>query len=558
MKSDPSTNERFKVYYRNGWAYLVVYPQTGQQSPVYPEEVESRMRLLGVPPVRAKVIRDLIDESSGKPEPLVEWPAGRALASEITVSIAEDAMAASITVVAPKKGAAPPVLQDLLQQLNQNGVIAGIDRERIERLLARREYGKTIQVATGLEPVFGRGHRIAYHFNINRNKPYLEMDFGRINLKELNFIDNKDEGDLLAELIPPITPADGQTVTGLTIPAERDTETVQLNAGANTRLSPDKTKLYASCDGNVRIADGVILVEPVITVRNVNYETGNIHFEGSVVIEGSIADGFIVEADGDIQVGKGVGRATLTAGGNILLKTGISGNGEGSIDCGGDLFAKYIESSTVTCRGNVFVEEAIMQSKVTNFKHCILNGRRSEVIASDLVVGGSFWCKKLGNISEAVTQLSIGVEPNLLISYRSTMSNILAKQAERDKAEHQIEQIETLIKEGRVDDRVLRARSQLHLSLERLDDEVYQLKKRNSHLKERLQASRKSMVVVEEMMFKGVVITFGNLEYRVPDAGARKTILRAGTHEIQESGFNYHTRPTLVFEEAQTAEDQDQ
>ena len=37
--------------------------------------------------------------------------------------------------------------------------------------------------------MFGKAHRILYHFNLNRGKPCLEMDFDRINLKELNFIE---------------------------------------------------------------------------------------------------------------------------------------------------------------------------------------------------------------------------------------------------------------------------------------------------------------------------------------------------------------------------------
>jgi len=396
--------------------------------------------------------------------------------------------------------------------------------------------------------VFGKGHRIVYHFNVNRGKPYLEMDFGRINLKELNFIENCIVGDLLAVLEPPVRPVDGRTVTGDIIPAETDPTTVELVAGPNTHLSSDRTRLYAQCDGNVRLKNGVVMVEPVVTVANVNYETGNIHFDGTVVVEGGIADGFIVEAEGSIQVGKGVGRAALKAGGNILLKTGITGNNEGTIDCGGDLYAKYIESSTVTCRGNILVEEAIMHSNVTAFKHCVLNGRRSEVIASTLIVGGSFWCKKLGNIYETATHVSVGVEPNLLLTYRTTMKNTQTRQEEWDRTEQQLEQIERIIQVGRGDEKAAAARAQLKATLDHLNYEISELRRRIPSLRERIKAARSSIAVIEAMMYKGAIISFGNLEYRAPDKGVRKTILKAGEHEIAESGFNYHDRPRLVFE----------
>jgi len=359
QKSD-TTNGKFELYYKRGWAYLAVHPPTGVGRPVYPEDIENRMKLLGVPQVGARGIRDIVDAASGEPVALVAWPNGQALASGITVDIAKDGMSAFATIGKPKKGAAPPVIQDVLDALEHAGVAFGIDHEGIQRTLSRNDYDKPVPVAAGREPVFGKAHRILYHFNVNRGKPYLVMDFDRINLKELNFIDNRKEGQLLAELVPPVAAVDGKKVTGETIPAESDSEIEQLQPGLNTVLSPDGTKLYAQCDGNVRILKGKILVEPVIFVKNVNFETGNIRFDGSVVIEGSIADGFVVEAGGDIQVGNSVGKATLKAGGSILLKTGINGNGKDTIACGGDLFAKYIESSTVNCQGNVLVEEAII------------------------------------------------------------------------------------------------------------------------------------------------------------------------------------------------------
>jgi hypothetical protein len=82
-----------------------------------------------------------------------------------------------------------------------------------------------------------------------------------------------------------------------------------------------------------------------------------------------------------------------------------------------------------------------MHSHIVAAMHCVLNGRRSEVIASDLVVGGSFWCKKMGNFNEAETHLAIGVEPVLLLDYRATGKKIEAVQKEHDKIELQLEQL---------------------------------------------------------------------------------------------------------------------
>jgi uncharacterized protein (DUF342 family) len=548
-RNHKSTDGSFDLYYRKGYAYLIVYPPHEGGKPVYPEEVESRMKMLGVPSVRTKIIREIIEDSSGKPVRLVEWPEGQKLASRTMVTISDDEMSAWVTVTPPKKGAAPPTAEDIKHVLGNHGICFGIDEEAIGKLLSRRDFDRSILVAEGEPPVDERSSRIQYHFNTNRGKPYLEMDFGRINLKELNFIENKEQDDLLAELLPPIEPKNGRTVTGTVLSAQRDTATVELEAGENTRLSHDKQRLYAECDGNVKLREGVVIIEPVVTVENVNYETGNIYFDGSVVVKNGVADGFIVEAGGDIQVSKGVGKATLKADGNILLKTGINGNKAGEITCGGNLFAKYIESSTVSCHGNIFVEEAIMHSTISSWKHCVLNGRRSEVIAGSLIVGGSLWCKKLGSLYEATTHVAMGIAPDLLIEYRNTKKELEEKQNTRNKEEEQIDRLKHAIEEGNDEPKIVQALEQLQASFTIHKTELHELHQRVSALKNKLRASRRSMVVVEDIMYKGVVIRFGTLEYRAPDNGVRKTIIKTGENDIVESGFNPYERPKLIFDE---------
>ena len=548
MDHSGSHEGKFELFYRKGWAYLIVPPPKEGGKPVYPEEVENRMKMLGVPKVRTRIIRRIIDEASEQAERVVEWPEGSRLASEIHVRVADDRMTAWVTIDPPKRGAAPPFPEDVVEELELQGVRYGIDLEEIQRFVARRDFGTEKAAARGRPPVHGQAAKVEYHFNTNRGRPYLEMDFGRINLKELNFIENVTEGALLAELEDPVQPVDGKDVTGRPLPAEPAEGAAELKAGKNTRLSKDKMKLYAEIDGNAKLENGYVLVEKVVTVQDVNYETGNIRFDGTVVVKGSIADGFVVEATGDIQVGKGVGKVRLRADGNILLKTGINGNDEGYLECGGDLYSKYVERSIIVCRGNAFVEEAIMHSRLLVWKNCVLNGKRSEFIAGSLIVGGSFWCKKLGSIYEAKTHIAVGIVPDLVSSFQETKRTLDEKHDQRNKAEEQLAQLKRAADEGKEDERISTAREQLSETALSLEEEIGHLKTELAELKTRMRASRKSIVVVEDILYGGVTVTFGRLEYRAPDNGAKKTILKAGEDEVMETGFNPHERPKLDFE----------
>jgi uncharacterized protein (DUF342 family) len=545
----PRRKPAFQVFYRQGWVYLTIHTVEANRPTVYPEEIKNRMRLLGMPRVPSSRLQEIITAAEDEPVPLVEWPEGERLASRITVITADDTMSADVTISTPRRGAAPPSVDDVVNELTTAGVTFGVDRATIRRALEEQRYEERITVAQGREPVYGRSRRVEYRFKTTRGKPYLELPFGRIDLRELNFIDNRKEGDLLAVLLPPVEAQDGSTVTGTSIPASRDDTVVTIPAGENTRFNTDQSQLYAAIDGNVRLRDGQIIVEPVVEVENVDYSTGNIHFDGSVVVSGHVADGFVVEAGGTIQIGKGVGRATLRAGENILLTTGMNGNDEGVLECGGNLFARYLESCTVRCRGNVFVEEAIMHSSVSAWNHCILNGRRAEFIAGEAVVGGSVWCRKLGNIYDVPTFVAIGTPPDLFQEYRSSRRRLYQLDEQIDLLDDKLARIDAAIHDGRRDTKVLTAQSQLNDELAQAREEAMALRKRLPHLREQLTPSRESVVVAEEVIYNGTVVSFGTHEYRAPQSGSWKTVLRMSHGEITAGGFDGREPPQLSFDE---------
>lgn len=538
----------FTLFYRDGQAHLTVYPPEGSGRPVYAEDVENRMRLLGVPRVSRSRIREIIETASGTPEPLVAWPAGKDLAARIQVDVSSDGLEARVTVEPPRKGGAPPIAEDIERELASAGVRFGIDYGEIRHIVTREVRNESRVVARGTPPVHGKASSIRYHFNTDRLRPYLVMPFDRINLKELNFIEHCESGRLLADLAPPVEPVGGRSVTGEHLPADPAGAHATLVAGENTTLSDDGTRLYAACDGNVRLDDrGRVTVEPVVRVEHVNYATGNIHFDGSVIVEGSIADGFVVEAGGDLQVGKGVGKSTLRVGRNLVLKTGINGGREAVLECGGDLYARFLESCEASAKGHAFVEEAVMHTDLSAGGHCILGGRRAEIIAGRLIAGGSVWCKKIGNVNEARTHVAVGVAPPLLLAYYHSAGELDAKEEELGKVEESLAKLEKAIEEGRSNERVTQAKQRLAAVVPGLRAERSRLRREVPERRDELAPDRSALVVAQDTIFPGVKVTFGTHEYRPSDAGSHKTILHLTPTGIQEAGFDLRNPPALDF-----------
>ncbi|GAB6090086.1 DUF342 domain-containing protein [Spirochaeta dissipatitropha] len=544
-KQTASESKRFSVYYRKGWIYLEITDSTDKSSEIYPDEIQNRMRLLGMPRIDTQKLGTLISEAKSQAVRIIEWPEGEALCSEIEVIIDKNEMQADLIIHPPQKGAADPSFEDIEAALMNSGVSHGLEIDSIRRACLDRFYNQKFTAARGTQAIFGSGHRIIYHFSTDRGKPYKKMDFGRIDLKELNFIEMVHAGDILAELSPPVQAVDGSTVTGKRIPAETDDEIVMLRAGDFCSVNDEKTHIIAENDGNVLLRDGAVCVEPVITVKNVDYSTGNIHFEGSILIEGYVADGFEVNADGDIQISKGVGRASLRAGRNVVLQSGMNGNGNGSIDCGGDLYAKYLESCEIRANGNLFLEEAILHSNIIVRGHCLLNGRRAEIIGGELIVGGSCWCRKLGNINEQASNVSIGTSPDVVHEYRLLRTRFELQSALLDQQQVKLSQVEKALAEGISNEKLLIAQTQLTEHTSELQQEIQQLHIRLPELKEKLEAQKNCMLVVEDNIFPGVTVCFGRHEYRTPDTGARKTILEFKGDRIIESGFDARNKPRL-------------
>jgi hypothetical protein len=267
------------------------------------------------------------------------------------------------------------------------------------------------------------------------------------------------------------------------------------------------------------------------------------------VVEEGIADGFVVEATGDVQVAAGVGRATIKSGGNVLLKTGINGGGEGRIECSGNLFSKYIESSTVVCERHAFVEQGIMHTDLTAWYNCVLNGRRSEVIASNLTIGGSLWCKKLGSIAEGAVSVRIGIPPVVIDGYNANKRDLRASEERLDTVVHQLEQLHALIDQGRESPKIRTAVGQLEEEQTELRESLRSLREQHHSFRERLKAAKESLVVVEDTIYKGVTVAFGDIEYHAPERGERQTILRVNERGLINEGYNRSEPPELYFEQ---------
>ncbi|MDC7124522.1 MAG: FapA family protein [Spirochaetales bacterium] len=524
-----SKEGQFQVFYKNDQAYLTVYPAAENSLRVYPEDIIGRLKILGIQNVRRHKITQIIEKATGEPEAIAQWTEGKKLGPVISLELAEDNMTAKIAIKPGKQGGEPLSKGMILKFLKNNKVIHGIDNNIINSIVLKNVFNQKVAIAFGTPAINERPAEPMYLFVTDRGKPFKELEYERIDLKELNFIQNCKEGDILAQLAPPIKPVDGKNVLGELLLAERKTAEVKLDAGTGTKLSDDGEKVFAEIEGNVKLINRTVVVEPLVKVENVDYSNGNMDFNGAVDVTGRIADGFILKTKGDIQIGKSVSKVNIQSEGDIILKAGISGNDEGIIECGGNLYARYIESANITCKGNVFVEEAIMHSSIKCGGDIILKGKRAEIFGGRIFASGSIQCKKIGSINEPLTDIFLGLSLENYVKFENLQLLVSEHSKKLDEIEEQIRQIKNALNKNQetnpAQDKLNTALQQLlkesDIRTENLNSNLHKL----HELKKNLKIDESSILYAEQQIYGKVHVYFNNIRWDSPAKGCGKTSL---------------------------------
>ena len=336
-------------------------------------------------------------------------PAGDAI---FVIDISKDEMKVTATINPPTLGGADVTSEQIKTALTKQGVVAGISDEKIQALIDSPIYNEPVVVAEAVLPVDGRDAYIAYNFETDRSKLRAkEAANGQVDFKELNLIQNVVEGQPLAQKIPAEKGKAGKTIYGRYLEA-KDGRDINLPLGKNVTVDTDGRTILAGANGQVLLINDKVCVEPIMEVDGVNIKTGNITFLGTVVVKGSVEDGFNIKASGNIEVSGTVGKCTLESDGDIIVSSGIIGRDEGKIVCGGSLWAKFIQNTMVQVEENVIVTDSIMNSEVSAQKKIILNGKRAQITGGNVFATECVIAKNIGSEGGGTeTVISVGFDP---------------------------------------------------------------------------------------------------------------------------------------------------
>lgn len=330
----------------------------------------------------------------------------------IAVDVTKDELKGSIVVSAPSMSGSEASFDRIKRALIQQGVIEPcINEEKVREYVDHPVYDTPFEVAEAILPVDGHDAYIEYNFETDPTKLKAKAtDSGKINYKQLNQIQNVIVDQPLAKKIMAERGKGGKTLFGRYLEAKNGKD-IQIQLGQNVKLDKDGVTIKAAIDGEVMLINGKVSVEPIKYLDAVNVKTGDIKFVGTVIIKGSVEDGYSVEAT-NIEVNGIVDKSRLEATGNIIVRQGIFGKGEGYIKAGKSLWAKFINDTTVEVEENVIVNDSIVNSNVTAMRNIILRGKKAQIIGGHLLATEEICAKKIGSPGGGTeTILEVGIDP---------------------------------------------------------------------------------------------------------------------------------------------------
>lgn len=278
----------------------------------------------------AALLAEMNDSSLSPQQPPCVHIIAKRVDALLSLVISPDQMSASATIIAAYAGQS--IQQPALQQaLQAQGVTAGIDAAAISMLLEQARAGEpgvpfTQTVATAKAAVNGKNGCWVADVQTLRERltPQTRQD-GTVDLRDLGEILTVKEGRQLMHRQPPTPGQNGFSLSGEPLAAVAG-KAAEFIAADGVRLSADGDLITASRSGMPVNIPGGMRVDNVYQIKNVDLSSGDITFDGSVIIQNDVEAGMKVAATGDVTVGGAVYFATITAGGDIVVRKGGVGN----------------------------------------------------------------------------------------------------------------------------------------------------------------------------------------------------------------------------------------
>jgi uncharacterized protein len=427
------------------------------------------------------------------------------------VTISHDMMSA-LLIIHPAFGGKEVTVPDIRQMLVSQGIVHGVDYETVERAVEERIFEEPVVVASGENAVEGRDARIEYTFQMKTNMRPKEIEHDMVDFRELQCVFSVNKDAVLAVKTPAAPGQNGINVTGKPV-VVKGVKDARFISGKGTRLSLDGLQILSDIAGQPVLKDRTIIVEPVLSVRgDVDYDTGNIDFAGSVFISGNIASGFSVRAGENIEIDGVVEDCHIEGGGDVLIKGGIQGRNKGVVKAGRNASALFVQYGVIEAGGDIVAAE-VLHSTLSAGGNVFVSSGNGRILGGKVSAGNSIEAKVVGSETYVRTVLSVGFKPQEKGRLEDKKREKAAREISLGEIRKGLKVLEQRKEEGDLPEakavlykQLISASEELTRIIDQLGDEIWTLE-------EGLEKSAKPEIRVSKVMHPNVAVTIGNLPF---------------------------------------------
>lgn len=427
----------------------------------------------------------------------------------ISVSISDDALEAYITLnFLPDelKDDHTALIQAIQSALKNADVNYGIIQEALFNDIP---LNTPVLIAKGKPPVHGKDFEIKM-YSISDPKPRI-IDNGKVNYYDLDLIHHVKAGDWLGERTDPVPGSPGIDVHGNEIkPNEGILYPLVYDQNSVIQVrQQNKDVLYSLKDGAVHYVDNCIAVYDVLEIKgDVDFNVGNIDFDGYVNIKGTVEDNFSVKATKDIEISGeyGIGGVKLieSTEGSIYVRGGIAGKNRAKIKCRENLYAKFLSDTEVECEGIVYIGFYVRNCNI-RAKQVIVESGKGQIVGGNIDADVSVESADVGNRMETRTIINIrGFNRELMkMELDETVSAI---QSRKKRMNELISNISSGINTQNDKSEAKKMQREIFL----LQEEIKKLESKCSSINNYLKVPGEGALIVKNYIYPKVKITIKN------------------------------------------------
>lgn len=482
---------------------------------------------------------------------VIEHRIGERRDSQIKCRIVEDQLAAYITVTCGYAGKLPSVTS-LTNELDSSGIKRGISKKRMQSIVQQCEKalpGEVFEelIAKGLPPRVGKSSKLKplVQNALDRILKPQTVGTARVDMRNLGAIICVQKGTELLRRMAPTNGRNGFTVGGDVIKAKSG-EWIKFRPGDGTVISDsDENLLLAEISGMPKFKEQKMWVDNIFTCKGVNVGSGNVNYDGSVLVNGDVTEKMEIHASGDVTVNGFVESATIHAGGDIIITEGAMGKVNDSateystsLTSKGSVHVQHGQGLDINCNGNVTVGRQLAYSRINcrgKVSVGAIDNPNGNIFACTIKCQDKVTAGTLGAVSGSNLSVDFSEGFNTLLERKDTLDELL-KQIKQNNTRH-FERMNIINSkfipqdmQGRVDEANQLFKSETQL-LQWLESKAKEMQKAKDKYQEDIQ------LIANKRVYPGVVVKLNNRTWR-----AEREYDRA---KICFHGHQWHFEPLI-------------